>query len=85
MSRFRLCRLFKEHFGESLVTYVNRIRIRIALELLGNHHLTVSEIAYFVGFKTVGHFERVFKDVHGLCPREYRRKFLSPQGNDSHE
>lgn len=83
MSKFRFCRLFKEHFGESLVTYVNVIRIRIALELLRNQNLTVSEIAYFVGFKTVGHFERVFKEMQGICPREYRRKFLPPEGPDS--
>ncbi len=85
MSRFRFCRLFKERFGQSFVSYVNRIRIRIALELLGKPQLTISEIAYFVGFKTVGHFERVFKDIQGLCPREYRKRLQSPGTPDSQQ
>jgi two-component system response regulator YesN len=82
MSKFRFCRLFKEHFGENFVRYVNKARIETAVELLGNHHLTVSEIAYFVGFKTVGHFERVFKALHGVSPREYRRKLKTPKTVD---
>lgn len=85
VSKFRFCRLFKERFGVSLVTFVHRIRIRIAQELLRNQNLTVSEVAYFVGFKTVGHFERVFKDLHGASPREYRRKIHSSPAPDSEE
>lgn len=85
MSRFRFCRLFKERFGQSFVSYVNRIRIGITRELLGKSHLTISEIAYFVGFKTVGHFDRVFKDIEGVCPTEYRKQLQSQDTTDSRQ
>jgi transcriptional regulator GlxA family with amidase domain len=74
MSRYKFCRTFKGTFGQSFKSYLNSIRVRNAAELLKNTHLNVTEITYFVGFGSVVNFERVFKDIHGATPLEYRRK-----------
>ena len=74
MSRFRFCRRFKERFGQSFVSYLNSIRVKNAAELLKKPNLTITEIAQFVGYKSITHFERMFRTIHGISPGEYRKK-----------
>ena len=74
MSRFRFCRAFKEKFGKSFVSYLNAVRIHKASELLKNYHYRIIDISYCVGFRNVGHFDRVFKTLCKVSPREYRKR-----------
>lgn len=73
INKFDFCRSFKERFGQGFISYLNNTRIKNAAELLGNHNLSITEIAYAVGYKSFTHFERVFKRIYGMPPREYRR------------
>ncbi len=73
MSRFRFCRTFKERFGQSFVSYLNSIRVKSATELLKKPNLTITEIAQFVGYKSITHFERIFRTVYGVSPGKYRK------------
>lgn len=41
--------------------------------MIAENELTVSEIAYELGFKYPHHLTRVFKKVTGMTPVEYRR------------
>jgi len=75
MNKFRFCKAFKEQVGETFISYLNNIRIRNATKFLRKDDLNITEIAYVVGYKNVVHFGRVFKDIHGVPPREYRKKF----------
>ena len=75
MNRDKFCKLFKERFGQTFISYLQSIRIKNGAALLKNPDLTISEIARFVGFGSVVHFERVFKEGYELSPREYRKKF----------
>lgn len=74
MSRFRFCRTFKERFGQSFVLYLNSIRVKNAAELLKKPNLTITEISQFVGYKSITHFERMFRTIYGISPGEYRKK-----------
>ncbi|MEK6690125.1 MAG: response regulator transcription factor [Nitrospirota bacterium] len=74
LDRYELGKLFKERFGKSLISYLNHIRIENTTELLKNKDLSITEIAYSVGYGSVDHFNRVFKETYGEPPREYRRK-----------
>lgn len=74
MNRFRLSRGFKNRFGQTFPSYLNRIRIKNAAKLLRNHNLNISEIASFVGYRSVVHFERVFRSVYEISPMQYRKK-----------
>jgi YesN/AraC family two-component response regulator len=76
MSRFRFCRAFKERFGRSFISSLNAVRIRKASELLRNPNYSIQEISYIVGYGNAGHFNRVFKTVHKISPREYRKKMI---------
>jgi YesN/AraC family two-component response regulator len=74
MNRFSFCRAFKERFSQSFISYVNSIRLKNAGELLKDSRTSITEIAFSVGYRNSGHFNRVFKAVYKMSPREYRRK-----------
>jgi YesN/AraC family two-component response regulator len=80
MNKFRFCKAFKEQVGQTFISYLNNIRIRNATGFLRNDDLNITEIAYVVGYKNVVHFDRVFKDIHGVPPREYRKNFKNTKG-----
>jgi len=55
--------------------FLNRFRIAAAEKLLadpGQAHLGVAEIAYQVGYRSVGTFNKAFKELTGRTPSEHR-------------
>ncbi|MFC7680421.1 response regulator [Paenibacillus sp. GCM10028914] len=68
---------FKAHTGESFVVYLKKIRINKAKEMLRNHTLKLADIGNSVGFENAKQFTRVFKELEGIPPHEYRIKVLS--------
>ena len=50
--------------------------IRKMKSLLANPRLQITTIAYDTGFKSLSQFNRVFKRVSGISPREYRLKLV---------
>lgn len=73
MSIYMFSRKFKKRMGQSFVSFLNRIRVVHSAELLKNSGLSITEIASFVGYGGIVHFERVFKRAYGMTPTEYRR------------
>jgi two-component system, response regulator YesN len=65
--------LFKQHAGDSFVNYMNKIRIDKAKQLLLEPDLKIYQVADMVGFSSMPYFNRVFKNVTGLSPNEYRK------------
>ncbi|MGI2295138.1 helix-turn-helix domain-containing protein [Paenibacillus sp. GXUN7292] len=63
-------KLFKAATGDSPITYVHRVRVEKAIELLGIG-FTCNEIAAMVGFEDPFYFSKVFKKIVGLSPRAY--------------
>jgi AraC-like DNA-binding protein/ligand-binding sensor protein len=72
VSTFYFCKMFKKATGLTFTEYLSRVRVEKAKNLLLNPHLRVSEIAYDVGFQSLTHFNRVFRQVVGQSPSEYR-------------
>ncbi|MGG6310303.1 response regulator [Paenibacillus macerans] len=70
---------FKAYTGESFVTYLKKVRIRKAKELIVKGSLKLSEISAAVGFENTRHFSRVFKELEGVSPLEYRDKQAAKQ------
>jgi AraC-like DNA-binding protein len=64
--------LFHKTTGLTFTEYVARVRVEKVKNLLANHRLQITAIAYDTGFKSLSQFNRVFKRVCGLSPREYR-------------
>lgn len=67
-----MSRKFTNSFGINMLTYLNRIRIRHAKELLGDFSLKIQDIAFSVGFKDEKYFAKQFKKMTGSAPGEYR-------------
>lgn len=72
MNRSSFCSFFKRSVGVSFVTYLNRIRIERACQLLGSCQLSIAEICYLSGFNDVPYFNRLFKKTMAITPREYK-------------
>ena len=75
-SPFYFCKIFKKATGLNFTDYVSRIRIERSKNLLLNPNLRVSEIAFEVGFQSLTHFNRVFKNTVGHSPTHYREQLL---------
>ena len=73
ISQSRLFHLFRSELGQTPVGYRNELRISEAARLLTSTDLSVSEIAYRVGFATQTHFRKTFLTSTGLNPLAYRR------------
>ena len=71
ISRTHLNRKVKELTGESPATYIRRIRLQKASFLLKTKNLTVSEIAYSIGFSSPSYFCQAFRDYYGISPKDY--------------
>ncbi len=71
-SVFYFCKQFSKLTGTTFTEYVSRMRVEKAKNLLLNPNLRISEIAYEVGFQSLTHFNRVFKNIVGQSPTEYR-------------
>lgn len=42
-----------------------------AAKLLKEKHLSISEVAYAVGFSNLSHFSSTFKEIFGVSPKEF--------------
>lgn len=70
-----LSSLFKRQMGVPIVRYANQIRIRTAKTLLSNYDVTIKEAAYSCGFSDEKYFMKVFKQMEGITPAQYRSSF----------
>lgn len=67
-----LSSLFRKETGSTLTDYVNRRRVARAAELLTSTKLQIQTVAQYSGIMDVQYFSRLFKQITGLSPREYR-------------
>lgn len=73
ISKYYLCRTFKEITGYGINEYMNIHRIREAKRLLEETDMSVSQIAHTLGYESITYFERVFKNYMTLSPLKYRK------------
>lgn len=64
--------LFKRHIGTSPINYLRKVRIEQAKVLLINTQLPIKEIAKKVGYDDPLYFSRVFRNVTGQSPRQWK-------------
>jgi AraC-like DNA-binding protein len=73
ISRYRLCREFKEAEATSPIAYLNTVRMNMAKHLLISTNLRINEIASSVGVDNTNHFIKLFKASTGTTPSNYRK------------
>ncbi|MDO4621053.1 MAG: response regulator [Lachnospiraceae bacterium] len=68
-----LSRSFKDRTGENLSSYIAKTRMCRAAELLEQSDLKIHDIMLRVGYQKDQYFAKVFKEQHGVTPKEYRK------------
>lgn len=74
LSRAQLYRKVKALTGNTPIEILRVARLKRASELLLHTEMTVSEIAYELGFSTPGYLSRCFREYFGETPKEYVEK-----------
>ena len=77
LSKYYLCRIFKEYTGFTITEYINTYRIKKATQLLENSNESISSISVILGFESVSYFERVFKKIMNVTPLKYKKTHQS--------
>lgn len=73
MNKTYLSTYFKEVMHIGIFEYIEQIRINYACTLLKASQLSVTEISFETGFNSVSYFNRMFKRIVGVSPKEYRK------------
>ena len=68
-------RYFRNRTGKTLPEYVNELRIGRSCRFLAETDAPVTEIALDCGFQNLANFNRWFRKVTGMVPRDYRSTF----------
>ena len=69
-------RRFKSATSNTVVEYVQRVKIEAAKSMLERARKTVAEVMYDVGYADMKAFRDLFKRITGLTPLEYKGKFV---------
>jgi AraC-like DNA-binding protein len=73
VSASRIPGMLKERFSMNFKQYLNIIRIAEAKRLLRETDNQITTCAYNVGYNNIPHFNRTFKQLEGVSPKEYRK------------
>jgi YesN/AraC family two-component response regulator len=65
-------KVFRQETGINLMAYIAKKRIDKAKEYMKNHSTKLTDIAFMVGYDDYAYFNRVFRKVEGISPRDYR-------------
>ncbi|CAG7639422.1 HTH-type transcriptional activator RhaS [Paenibacillus solanacearum] len=68
-------RSFKKHLGQGFLHYMHTLRLRRASGLLIATKMGIHDVAVEVGFESYRTFSRIFKEMTGMTPSEYRASY----------
>jgi transcriptional regulator GlxA family with amidase domain len=68
-------RRFKKATSNTITEYIQRVRIEAAKKGLEIGRKTVSEVMYDVGYTDSDAFRKVFREISGMSPIEYRERY----------
>jgi AraC-like DNA-binding protein len=70
-------RFFRKCTGKTFVEYLTELRVGSACRLLVETDRTVTQVCYAAGFNNLSNFNRRFRDLKGVTPRDFRRQYSS--------
>lgn len=77
MDSSQFSRLFRKVSGNTFTSFVNRLRVNRACQLLTETDKYISTICYHVGYNNVANFNRRFVEIKKITPSEYRKQSQS--------
>ena len=69
-----LCANFKKAYGQTIIDYINNLKIKEAKVLMREGKYNLTEISAMLGFNSIHYFSRMFKKITGVSPNEYKKK-----------
>ena len=72
-----LCKNFKSTYNETIIDYINKLRIKKAKELLRQGDLNLTQLSSRVGFSSIHYFSKIFKSYEKKSPSEYIKSIKS--------
>lgn len=72
-SKSTLTNAFRRETGMTVVTYINKERLKLSCSLLVSSNLSISAIAQDCGYASVEYFSNLFKKEYGCSPLSYRK------------
>lgn len=81
LSTAAFCRFFKQKTNRTLIDFIKEIRISNAAKLLLEGRHNVTEACYDSGYNNMSNFNKHFKEVKGLSPRDFMKQYQA--GNES--
>lgn len=76
ISKTTLYTIMMDNVSISLTSYVRKLRMDYAKELLETTNLKIKSVAEEVGVNDYNYFSRLFKKTYGLSPRSYKEKSM---------
>lgn len=67
--------LFSSHEKITIKRYIMQEKIKRSQNLLKYSDYKIQEISFYLGFSSQSHFTKIFKEITGMNPNEYRNKF----------
>ncbi len=64
---------FKRLHNMTVNEYTTAKKLQHALALFNDPEMTVSDVAFSVGFESKSYFSKIFKKTYCMCPRDYRK------------
>lgn len=71
------CRFFKSLTNRTFSDFLNEVRIGFACKLLQQSDLPVTQIALESGYTNISYFNRCFKKINNISPKDYRNLNLA--------
>jgi AraC-like DNA-binding protein len=72
LSEGAFSRFFRSRTGKTVPEYINEVRIGRACRMITEDQQNITDIALDCGYRNLANFNRRFREVVGLTPREYR-------------
>ncbi len=79
ISESYLSRLFKNYMGYTFVEYLTDYRIKMAVQLLKDHHIKIYEVSEQVGYKDPKYFGILFKKKMGVTPMTFKNRYMAKE------
>ncbi len=77
LSRSYLSSLFREETGQTLFSYINRVRVEKSKLFLMDSSVSLAEAAAQCGFEDQSYFTKVFRKITGMSPKQYRNSLTA--------
>lgn len=72
-----LCSMFKRNYGDTVIGYINTLKIKEAKKLMREGNYNLSQISSMLRFSSIHYFSRMFKMKEKISPSEYMRTIKS--------